>query len=314
MQRLAVFSGKGGTGKTTLVAAFAHLSARIVAADCDVDAANLALLLPGDDEPPRPFFAGLKARVVEELCIGCGDCIPHCRFGALGWVSDLEVEVDPLACEGCKVCALVCPGEAFAFDDNQAGVWTRRALSATHDPDAGWLVHAALGVAQDNSGKLVARVRAEADALAKAHDIDTVLIDGPPGIGCAVHAALAQVSRILVVTEPTPSGEHDLLRLLETAAQFRVPGCVAINKFDLSPTGTAAIEAACAARGVEVIGRIPFDAAVPMALARGEVPLGERVAPDTDAAIRALWRRFSLEPCGPQPGALITPRFGAPSP
>ena len=309
MQRLAVFSGKGGTGKTTLVAAFARLTERVVAADCDVDAANLALLLPGVDEPSRPFMSGQKAQVQDELCLSCGKCIPHCRFGALGWVSSVEVAVAPLACEGCEVCVQVCPGESILMLPNQAGTWTRRALAASHAPDAGWLVHAELGVAQDNSGKLVTEVRSQADALARTHGIETVLIDGPPGIGCAVHAAMGQVSRILVVTEPTPSGEHDLLRLLETARQFHVPACVAINKHDLSPGGAAAIEAACAARGIEVIGRVPFDAAVPAALARGEVPLGAAVAPETDAAIRALWERFSTGGCGDAARHVVVPRL-----
>jgi len=311
MERLAVFSGKGGTGKTTLVAAFAHLAERVVAADCDVDAANLALLLPGPDEPARPFVSGQKARVVQDLCLSCGQCLPYCRFGALSWVSSLDVAVDPLACEGCGVCVTQCPGEAIEQLPNQAGTWTRRALAGTHAPDAGWLVHAALGVAQDNSGKLVAQVRAEADALAAAHGIDTVLIDGPPGIGCAVHAAMGQVSRILVVAEPTPSGDHDLARLLETAAQFQVPACVAVNKHDLSARGTAAIAATARSFGVEVIAHIPFDPGVPRALARGEVPLGARVAPETDAAIRALWERFSRESCGGPVKKLVAPRFGS---
>jgi len=307
MRRLAIFSGKGGTGKTSLVAAFTHLHSRVVAADCDVDAANLALLLPGRDEPDRAFFSGKKARVLDDLCSACGECVSTCRFGALDWTADGGVAVDRLACEGCEVCARVCPFEAIALDDNQAGVWTRRSLDG--EVGARWLVHATLGVAQDNSGKLVSRVRAEADALAAAHDIDTVLIDGPPGIGCAVHAAMGQVDRILVVTEPTPSGEHDLVRLLETAAQFDVPACVAINKHDLSERGSAAIVATCRRWGVEVIGWIPFDPAVPRALARGEVPLGHAVDPVTDAAIRAVWERFATATCGPV-RRLVTPRFG----
>ncbi len=289
MRRLALFSGKGGTGKTSLTAAFTRLAGEVVAVDCDVDAANLALLLPGADAPSTDFLSGERAVVDPDLCISCGRCLGVCRFDALGFDARGLVVSDPLKCEGCHACTYTCPTEALYMRDNLAGTWAIRRLKR------GWLVHATLGVAQDNSGKLVARVRQKADALARAQGLDTVLIDGPPGIGCPVHAAMGQVHRILAVTEPTPSGEHDLVRLLDTAAHFGVPAMVAINKHDLAPDQTEHIEALCAERGVEVAGRVPFDPMVPRALARGELPLGEVVSPATDAAIRHLYDQLTRE-------------------
>lgn len=289
MRRLALFSGKGGTGKTSLTAAFTRLAGDVVAVDCDVDAANLALLLPGADAPATDFLSGERAVVDQDACISCGRCLGVCRFDALGFDGLGQVVVDPLKCEGCRACTHVCPPDAIHMHDNLAGTWATRRL------EQGWLVHATLGIAQDNSGKLVAKVRQEADALAAAQGLDTILIDGPPGIGCPVHAAMGQVHRILAITEPSPSGEHDLVRILDTAAHFGVPAMVAINKHDLSPEWTERIEAMCAARGVEGAGRVPFDERVPLALARGELPLGEVVSPATDAAIRHLYAQLTRE-------------------
>ena len=280
-KRLAVFSGKGGTGKTTLSASFAKLSSSRVVADCDVDAANLALLMPGEDEGWRPFYANPKASIGSN-CTGCGSCIERCRFDALRLVADLA-QVNLLKCEGCRVCAQVCPVDAVQMVDHQAGAWTRR--------QAQGLVHGALGIAQDNSGKLVAKIREEAEAWAKGAGLELVLIDGPPGIGCPVHAALGRVDLALVVTEPTVSGRSDLERFLDLAQQFQVPTAVAINKWDLAPQQSEALRAACQERGVPILGKIPFDAAIPKALALAQLPLAPPVASATQAAIRSLWHR-----------------------
>lgn len=285
MKEYAVFSGKGGTGKTSLVASFARLAPGAVAVDCDVDAANLALLLPGEDEPERPFFSGWKARIDPQRCSGCGACAGVCRFDALTPAEGIY-RVASLACEGCRVCATVCPEDAITFEDNQAGHWTRRRT------DHGWLVHASLGIAQDNSGKLVAQVKEEARLLASRESAPFVLVDGPPGIGCPVHAAISQVERILAVTEPTPSGLHDLDRLLDLAAHFQVDAVVAINKWDLAPAMSDEIQRTSEARAVPVVGRIPFDEDWPTLLARAEVPLKPPARPDTVEAIRTVARRF----------------------
>ena len=215
MKQLVVISGKGGTGKTSILASLAYLSAcesPVATADCDVDAANLALLLPGEDVRTELFWSGRRARIDAGSCSLCGLCAEQCRAAAIR-IEDFAV-VDPLACEGCGVCELVCPEEAVSFVDNQAGVWMERRTAF------GPLIHAALGIAQDNSGKLVAQVRQEARTVAERDDIDLILVDGPPGIGCPVHASLTGCDLALVVTEPTPSGEHDLERVLELLDHF----------------------------------------------------------------------------------------------
>lgn len=296
MKQIGVFSGKGGTGKTTLTACFAHLAGPVVAVDADVDAANLSLLLPGTERHVEPFFAGERARIDPEQCTGCGLCAEACRFHAIAPSSEVRghYEVDPLACEGCRLCRSVCPEEAVSLSANQAGDWMLRELDF-----GSFLVHAELGVAQDNSGKLVARVREEARQLAEKEERALILVDGPPGIGCPVHAALGKLDALLAVTEPTPSGEHDLLRLLEVAGHFHVPAYVAINKWDLHEGASERIAVLCEERGAPLLGRIPFDPAVPRALSRGELPLGDGVAPETSASIRALWQALWAEVANP---------------
>jgi MinD superfamily P-loop ATPase len=284
VKQLVVISGKGGTGKTSILASLAYLSAwesPVVTADCDVDAANLALLLPGEEIRTEAFWSGRRARIDADSCIFCGLCAERCRAAAIR-IGDSAV-VDPLACEGCGVCALVCPVEAVSFVDNQAGVWMERRTSS------GPLVHAALGIAQDNSGKLVAQVRQEARAVAEREGIELILVDGPPGIGCPVHASLTGCDLALVVTEPTPSGEHDLQRVLALLDHFALPAAVLINKHDLSPEFTARIEALAGRAGAEVVGKLPFSAEVPRALARGELPLAvESVA----APLTEAWKQI----------------------
>ncbi len=286
MTTLGVFSGKGGTGKTTLVACFARLAVRAVAVDCDVDAANLHLLLPGKDTHREPFLAGRRAAIDARHCLRCGACFRVCRFEAIvpeagAWA------IDPLACEGCGACLQVCPQpSALDFHDNLAGHWMRRRTGEV------LLVHAKLGIAQDNSGKLVAKVRQEGAALADREGIDLVLVDGPPGIGCPVHAAMSQLDGLLAVTEPTPSGLHDLERLLRLAQHFDLSAAVTVNKWDLAPTVTRAIEEVCRALRVPVVGRVPFDPAVPRMLAAGELPLAPPAGEATRTAIHGIWKRF----------------------
>jgi MinD superfamily P-loop ATPase len=293
VKQLVVISGKGGTGKTSILASFAQLAASagpLTIADCDVEAPDLALLLSGPDIRTQEFWSGRRARIDDEVCMLCGLCADPCRSDAIQ-IQHLPI-VDPLACEGCGVCALVCPEEAVSFVDNQAGVWMERRTSF------GPLIHAALGVAQDNSGKLVARVRQEARAAAERDGIDLILVDGPPGIGCPVHASVTGCDLALVVTEPTPSGEHDLERVLGLLDHFRVPAAVLVNKHDLWPDLTTRIEALAKETNAAVVGKLPFSPAVPRALARGELPLAvEAVAvPLTDAWRETLVLLSSNDP------------------
>ncbi|MBN1336696.1 MAG: ATP-binding protein [Deltaproteobacteria bacterium] len=285
MKQIAVFSGKGGTGKTSLVASFAALARRAVAVDTDVDAANLALLLPGEDTSEKAFYSGRRARIDPERCTGCGACRDACRFGAVRAVGT-RFEIHTISCEGCGVCGLVCPvPDTITFEDNLAGTWRIRHTAT------GLLVHAQLGIAQDSSGKLVAHLRREAETLGERAQMPYLLIDGPPGIGCPVHAAIGGVDLVVAVTEPSVSGEHDLIRLLDLAEHFRRPISVVINKADLAPKVSTRIRRVCHGRGVPVLGEIPFDPLVPRLLAQGRLPLDAR--PATAEAIRETWKAVS---------------------
>jgi len=263
MRQLAVVSGKGGTGKTSLVGAFTRLAGRSIAVDADVEGSNLAIVLPGDDGPWSDFFAGRRARIDPERCDGCGSCVDSCRFSALRHAGP-GVLSDPLRCVGCGTCAQVCERDAVAFVSNRAGAW------AVRTQRWGFLVHAELGVAQDNSGKLVAHLRQQALELASSAAVEQILIDGPPGIGCPVHAAITGVDALVVVTEPSAAAAHDLGRILDLAGRFGLPAGVILNKADLHEAGAALVSSVASRHGAPLLGRIPFDPEVPRALARGE--------------------------------------------
>ena len=217
-KELVVISGKGGTGKTSIVASFAALADACVVADCDVDAADLHLVLEPTVMWRAPFSGGSKASIRTEDCHGCGTCMEVCRFGAVTKdpTDAGTLHIDPIACEGCGVCAWFCPSRAISFAPAVHGEWF---VSETR---VGAMVHAALGIAESNSGKLVSVVREQARAIARENRSDLVLIDGSPGIGCPVIASLTGADLALVVTEPTPSGLHDLMRVLELTQQLHV--------------------------------------------------------------------------------------------
>jgi MinD superfamily P-loop ATPase len=282
MKSIAFISGKGGTGKTSLVASFAKLASPVIVADCDVDAANAALLMPGETLHSEPFWAGSRAEIDRSLCITCGECADACRFHAIGLHEGWFV-VDPLSCEGCGVCHFVCPADAVRMSPNQAG---NVEVSKTA---VGMLVRGALLPGQGNSGKLVARVRELSKERAEEGSFSLVLIDGPPGIGCPVHATLTGVDLSVVVTEPTPSGEHDLERALELLRRFEVPGAIVINKADLSSKMSESIEVMAKERGVPIIGKIPFERLAPRSLAQRRAPIEiERLQP----ILAQIWVRI----------------------
>ena len=266
MRQIAIISGKGGTGKTSLAGAFVRLSGRCVAVDADVDAANLALLLPGADAAWQPFVAGRRAVIDPRRCNGCGACLEACHFSAIRETAH-DVVSDPIRCEGCGACAQVCEEDAVSFRGNRAGSWTARTTRW------GRLVHATLGVAQDSSGKLVAHLRGEARQLAARDAIDLVLIDGPPGIGCPVHAAITGVDGVVVVTEPTEAGAHDLTRALSLADHFGLPAGIVLNKADLNADGARLVETVASLCRVPILGTIPFDQRLPRLLGRMETGL-----------------------------------------
>jgi len=290
MMELVVCSGKGGTGKTSVVASLAALAHNFVLADCDVDAANLHLVLEPMSEETQPFIAGHLASIRPEDCGGCGVCRVKCRFSAIERVNDPETgatyQVNQTACEGCGVCVHFCPRDAIDFEDRRCGQWS---LSSTR---VGPMVHASLDVGAENSGKLVSLVRTKARELAVEAGHDLILVDGPPGIGCPVTASLTGADLALMVTEPSLSGLHDLGRVLDLADHFQIPARVCINKYDFNIRLTERIEAECAARGARVIGRIPYEPLVNDAQIAGRSLV--EFAPDSDAAqaINSIWHHL----------------------
>ena len=269
MKQVVVLSGKGGTGKTTVAAALAHLAsqeASVVLVDADVDASNLELLLSPQERERHAFFSSQVAVIDPELCEACGRCQQVCRFDAVTPPSEEgePFSIDPVACEGCAVCCFQCPAQAIHTEKPQNGLWF---LSDTR---FGPLLHAHLFAGQENSGKLVAEVRQRAAAIAREDRQAYAIIDGPPGIGCPVIAATTGTDLALIVIEPTVSGIHDLERILGVAEHFGVPAVVCINKYDINLQKSREISDYCTALGIEVVGRVPFDTVVTEAMVQGK--------------------------------------------
>ena len=282
MKQLTVISGKGGTGKTTLVASFAALAEGKVLADCDVDAADLHLVLDPEEQQRETFIGGRAPHLDPEICVECGECRERCRFDAV----TEEYRIDSVACEGCGLCATVCPVDAIEMRSVEVGEWF------VSDTPYGSMVHARLGIAEENSGKLVTMVRQQARLLGEEQGLDLVLIDGPPGIGCPVISAISGVDLVLAVTEPTLSGIHDLERILGVARHFGIPALVCVNKHDLNPENTERIRTFCAESGVEMVGVIPFDPTVIRALVEGKTIVEYADGPVAEA-IRGIWARVA---------------------
>ncbi|MBN2284668.1 MAG: ATP-binding protein [Deltaproteobacteria bacterium] len=263
MKEIVVISGKGGTGKTSVVASFAALAGKTVTADCDVDAADLHLVLNPRVESETEFSGGKKARILEELCIACDRCYEECRFDAVSYPHEINGGgerhvpcINPLFCEGCGLCVRLCPVDAIAFEPVVNGKWF---VSSTN---YGPLVHARLGIAEGNSGKLVTIVRQEARKIAEGQGLPFIIVDGSPGIGCPVIASLTGADLVLIVTEPTLSGRHDLKRVARLASHFRIPATVCVNKYDLNSVLSEIIEKEAREMGVTPVGRVRYDRAV----------------------------------------------------
>ena len=281
MKEVVVLSGKGGTGKTSIVGSLAALAERKVLADCDVGAADLHLLLNPSVKEETEFWSGQVAHIDLDRCTECGLCQDLCRFDAIE-----DCTVDPISCEGCGFCSHICPVAAVTMTNNLSGYWF---ISETR---FGPLVHARLGIAQENSGKLVAVVRRQARQIAESEGKDLIISDGPPGIGCPVISSLSGASLALMVTEPTLSGIHDLERVLGVCRHFSVPALVCINKYDINEDNAGRIEDYCREQGIELAARIPFDNIVTEALVKGR-PVVKYSDGPVSRQIKELWRNIA---------------------
>jgi len=278
MKEVVVLSGKGGTGKTTIVASFAALAQSKVLADCDVDAADLHLLLEPQIKEENEFWSGQVAFIEEGKCTECGLCQEVCRFEAIK-----DYVVDEISCEGCSLCCQICPVEAITMQPSLAGHWF------ISDTRYGTLVHARLGIAQENSGKLVTLVRNNARLIAEEQKLDYIISDGPPGIGCPAIASLSGANLALLVTEPSLSGIHDLERVAALCHHFGISPLVCINKYDIDEENSYRIEIYCYGKGIEIAAKIPFDNVVTEAIVQ-RLPVVEYCHNSVTTEIRKLWQ------------------------
>jgi MinD superfamily P-loop ATPase len=284
MKELVVISGKGGSGKTSILAGFASLAQNKVLCDADVDAADLHLITDPEIRERHDFQSGHTAVIKPDLCTQCGVCRTLCRWDAIGE----DFTVDPVDCEGCGVCYYFCPEEAIAFPVNTCGEWF------ISDTRFGPMAHASLGIAEENSGKLVTLIRQKGKELAEEKQAELLLTDGPPGIGCPVIASLGGASAVLIVAEPTVSGRHDMERVAELAAFFKIPAMICLNKYELNPEQSGAIETYAQDKGIRVMGRIPFDPAFTRSMVEGRtiIEYGDSAGAE---AVRELWQNVGNE-------------------
>lgn len=291
MKELVVISGKGGTGKTSLVASLAVLARQAVIADCDVDASNLHLVLEASIIQRQAFSGGAQATIKPDLCSHCGQCLEVCRFNAVkvdqaDQSNDKKYEINPIACEGCGVCHYFCPQGAIEFSAAVNGEWF---ISTTR---VGPMVHARLGIAQENSGKLVSLVRTEAYKIGVENKRSLALIDGSPGIGCAVIASITGADNALVVTEPTMSGLHDLERVIKLTRHFNIPTMVCVNKWDINEDMTEKIRSWCQQNDVALVGQCRYDSAVTKAQVQKKAVV-EYTQEGISEDIENLWSELS---------------------
>ena len=282
MKELVIISGKGGTGKTSLMAAFAALAKDGVLCDADVDAADLHLLANPRVLQRTVFTSGHTARIDPDLCLECGLCRDLCRWNCIGDT----FQIDPIGCEGCGVCVHFCPQNAIEFPENTCGEWM------VSDTRFGPMLHARLGIAEENSGKLVTLVRREARKLAEEKKLELIITDGPPGVGCPVIAAIGGADAAVIVTEPTVAGLHDMKRVADLADHFKVPVMICINKYDLNPEMTREIENFAQKRHSPCLGHIPFDPMFTEAMIQAQTVIEYGNGSPVNTNIEAIWKRI----------------------
>jgi MinD superfamily P-loop ATPase len=285
MKELIIISGKGGTGKTSLVAAFASIAQKKILCDADVDAADLHLIMDPEVKERADFQSGFTADIEKTKCSECGLCQDLCRWNAI----NTDFEVNSVDCEGCGVCVYFCPEKAINFPINTCREWF------ISDTRFGPMVHARLGIAEENSGKLVTLVRQESRKLAEEKGLDIILTDGPPGVGCPVIASIGGASAVLIVAEPTVSGKHDMERVVQLAEHFKVPAMLCVNKFDLNLDVTRNIESFAEEKGLMCLGRIPFDPVFTKAMVQAQTVFEYNNGSKAGHAIRGIWNNLSDE-------------------
>lgn len=282
---IAVISGKGGTGKTSITASFATLGSEVVLVDCDVDAANMYLLFNPVHEEEKVFVSGHKAVIDYDLCTSCGLCMNYCRFDAI--TEDRgKIMISEISCDGCFLCSRVCPEKAITM------VASDRSMMYAGSFRNGRMVYGRLAAGEENSGKLVNVVREKAKQTAVHYGLDTIILDGPPGIGCPVISTITGVDKVVVVTEPTKAGLSDMERAIEVVQKFNIPVFVIINKFDLNESVSKQIEEWCAGKNVHVAGMLPFDRQITEAMI-GSKSINEfNPESETSKTIKAIWDRI----------------------
>lgn len=282
MKELIVISGKGGTGKTSIVSSFATLAENKIMVDCDVDAADLHLILKPKIEKTTEFYSGKTAEIIQDKCTKCGKCIEVCRFDAIS----PNLKIDEIKCEGCGTCFYQCPSNAIKFEQTKSGEWFES------NTRFGKLIHARLGVAEENSGKLVSEIRNYARLLAHREGQDLIIVDGSPGIGCPVIASISGASLVVVVTEPTLSGLHDAERVLKLAKHFNAPSCMCINKFDINLNMTKNIEDFCEKENIKVVGKIPYSKDFTSAMIKEQSLIEFSPNSEISEKIKTMWEKL----------------------
>ncbi|RLD55029.1 MAG: (4Fe-4S)-binding protein [Bacteroidetes bacterium] len=265
MKEIVIISGKGGTGKTSITASFAYLGGKdVIVADCDVDAADMHLLMQPDFNKAEDFYSGVIANIDQGKCIKCGKCAEVCRFNAIPIIDESYI-IQPLDCEGCGYCSLVCPTDAISMNEQNVGKWYFSNIKTNTK-----MVHARLGIGAENSGKLVAKVKNEAKALAEQEDKSFVIVDGSPGIGCPVVSSLSGANYVVLVTEPSVAGIHDLKRVYELVKKFGIrAGCI-INKADINSNKAEQIYQFIKEESIDLIAEIPYDENFTKAMTQGK--------------------------------------------
>jgi MinD superfamily P-loop ATPase len=281
-KELVIISGKGGTGKTSIVSSFATLAENKIMVDCDVDAADLHLILKPEILKTTEFYSGKTAEIIQDKCIKCGRCIEVCRFDAIS----KDFVVNEIGCEGCGTCYFQCPADAIKFEQAKSGDWFES------NTRFGKLIHAKLGIAEENSGKLVSEIRNYARLLAHREGQDLIIVDGSPGIGCPVIASISGASLVVVVTEPTLSGLHDAERVLKLAKHFNAPACMCINKCDINPDMANKIEEFCKKENIDIVGRIPYSKDFTDAMIKEQSLIEFSSESEISSEIKSMWNKL----------------------